>query len=137
MPLFWDVSADAPFVAIRGDGLVGRADLKACLSALKGTEMDRRPKVFDLSNAEISMTRDDLDLIGVVLRRYCGKAAPGAMAFVVHGPENIDMAVLIKQRVASDRVRIFPTRADALTWLERDAAQVPRLPERRRQGDGV
>ena len=124
MPLYWDASADLPFIAIRGAGEVGWVDIKSCLSALKGNSIDGRAKIFDLGDAELLLSPEDLQFITLSLRRYCGKATPGPIAFVVTTTENFDMALLVKGRVNSDRLRVFPSRGKAIAWLEQELSPV-------------
>jgi hypothetical protein len=60
----------------------------------------------------------DIETIAYCLRRYCAKPLPGPIALSVHNSYNLDMAILLKQRVQPGKFRVFPDTGSAFRWLQ-------------------
>ena len=117
MPLHCAVYPEQSLALIAGEGSVTRRDIKACLSLFKGQPADRYGKLVNLIHAQLALTQDDVDTIGQNLRRYCSKPLPGPIALTVHNSFNLDMAMLLKQRVPERRFRVFSDTGSAFRWL--------------------
>jgi hypothetical protein len=63
----------------------------------------------------------DIETIAHCLRRYCAKPFPGPIALSVHNSYNLDMAILLKQRVPPGKFRVFPDTGSAFRWLQQTA----------------
>lgn len=130
MPLHWRRDQHPDLVMIEGTGEVTRHDIKECLSAFKGQAVDRHGKVINLLFARLVLTPDEIETIGHNLGRYCTKPSPGAIALVVHDSLNLDMAILLKQRVQARKFRVFADESLAIRWLETTSgAGAPATPQ--------
>ena len=118
MPLHCTVFPDQGLALIAGEGNVTRSDIKGCLSLFKGQPVDRYGKLFDLVHARLVLSPVDIETIAYCLRRYCAKGFPGPIALTVHNSYNLDMAILLKQRVAPEKFRVFPDTGSAVRWLQ-------------------
>jgi hypothetical protein len=121
MPLHCTVFPDQGLALVAGDGNVTRQDIKGCLTLFKGQPVDRYGKLINLVDAQLVLSPVDLETIAYCLRRYCAKAFPGPIALSVHDSYNLDMAILLKQRVQPGKFRIFPDTGSALRWLQQTA----------------
>jgi SpoIIAA-like len=117
MAMHWAVVPGASILAVKAEGRITRRDIKDYLSSVKGDDVDRLAKVVLLANARLDLNHDDIEAVAQDLRTYCQKDAPGPMAFVVEDAFNLDMAVLLKQRVALAKFRVFADRAEAVDWV--------------------
>ena len=117
MPLHCAVYPEQALVLVAGEGRVTRCDIKGCLSLFKGQPFDRYGKLFNLLRAHLALGPDDVDTIGQNLRRYCSKPLPGPIALAVKSSLNLDMAVLVKQRVPGGKFRVFSDQGSAYRWL--------------------
>jgi hypothetical protein len=121
MPLHCTVFPEQGLALLVGEENVTRADIKRCLSLFKGQPVDRYGKLIDLVNARLILSPVDVETIAYCLRRYCVKAFPGPIALSVHDSYNLDMAILLKQRVPPGKFRIFPDTGSAFRWLQETA----------------
>ena len=117
MPLHSAVFPEHELALIAGEGSITRFDIKRCLSSFKGHRVDRYGKLINLLHAQLVLTNDDIDSVGQNLRRYCGKGVPGPVALAVYNSFNLDMAVLLKQRVPQAKFRVFAETGSAFRWL--------------------
>jgi hypothetical protein len=60
---------------------------------------------------------DDLETVALHLMQYGMDDRPGPVAMVVGSALNLDMAVLLKQRVGDRPFRIFTSVGAARSWL--------------------
>lgn len=118
MPLHCTVLPDQGVALVAGEGNVTRSDIKGCLSLFKGQPVDRYGKLIHLIRAQLVLSPMDIETIAYCLRRYCAKALPGPIALSVHNAYNLDMAILLKQRVLPGKFRVFPDAGSAFRWLQ-------------------
>jgi hypothetical protein len=104
MPLHCTVLPDEGLALVAGEGNVTRSDIKGCLSLFKGQPVDRYGKLINLIHAQLVLDPVDIETIAHCLRRYCAKPFPGPIALSVHNSYNLDMAILLKQRVSPGKV---------------------------------
>ena len=121
MPLHCTVLPDQGLALVAGMGNVTRSDIKGCLSLFKGNAVDRYGKLINLVHAQMVLSPIDIETIAHCLRRYCAKPFPGPIALSVHNSYNLDMGILLKQRVVSERFRVFPDTGSAFRWLQQTA----------------
>jgi hypothetical protein len=87
----------------------------------KGHPVDRYGKLINLVHAQLVLGPVDIETIAHCLRRYCAKPFPGPIALSVHNSYNLDMAILLKQRVPPEKFRVFPDTGSAFRWLQQTA----------------
>lgn len=117
MPLRWMRSDEFGILNVVGQGDVGRRDIEDYLNAtvMEGTRS--RAKLVDLTLCRLDLTRDDLESLARTLHDYGAGGGAGPVALVVKGALNIDMVVLLKQRVGARPFRIFTEPLAARGWL--------------------
>lgn len=117
MPLRWMRSDEFGILTVVGQGDVRRGDIEDYLSATirEGTRSDA--KLVDLTVGHLNLDRDDLQSLARTLVDYGVGGAAGPVAMVVQGALNIDMAVLLKQRIGSRPFRVFTDPLEARGWL--------------------
>ena len=118
MPLHCKVLPEEGLALVAGEGNVTRSDIKGCLTLFKGQPVDRYGKLINLIDAQSVLSPVDLETIAYCLRRYCAKPFPGSIALSVHNSYNLDMAILLKQRVPPGKSRVFPDTGSAFRWLQ-------------------
>lgn len=118
--LGWSIHKNDRLVVVNG---VGVFDLPFFLSYLKATQAEGSVgycKFFDLRQADIQLSGDDLQAIGT-LARSNDPDTSGPVAILVGKnppPLMLDMAILLKQRVGtSRRFRLFTDEVEARQWL--------------------
>jgi hypothetical protein len=121
MPLHCTVLPDEGLALVAGEGNVTRSHIKGCLSLFKGQPVDRYGKLINLIHAQLVLGHDDIETIAHCLRRYCAKPFPVPIALSVRNSYNLDMAILLKQRVPDGKFRIFPETGSAFRWLQQTA----------------
>jgi hypothetical protein len=117
MPLHCSISADPDMVIVRGVGLVTRSDIERYLAATIDEGVKGHPKLLLLGNSTLMMTPADLDSIADSLIVYAVGERPGPVAIVAGNALNLDMCVLLKQRVGERPFSIFVDPRKALHWL--------------------
>lgn len=125
MPLGWTRSDEFGIVTVVGQGDVSRQDIEGYLAASEREGTRFCGKLVDASVGNLSLDRDDLISVARTLVDYSEEVDAGPVALVVQGALNIDMAVLLKQRVGARPFRIFTDALDARDWL---MTAVPALP---------
>lgn len=71
-----------------------------------------------MTACSLVLDHDDLEGVARDLIQYGWGARPGPVAIIVHTALNLDMAVLVKQRVGDRPFRIFTSLPAARSWLE-------------------
>ena len=117
MSLHWNVISDRALVIVEATGAVRRRDIEDYLAATILQGVKSYKKLIVLMRGVLTLSPEDLDIIAKELVRYGEGEAPGPVAIVVGGRLNLDMAMLLKQRVGSRPFRIFVTMDAALEWL--------------------
>jgi len=129
--LGWSIHGQDRLVVASGVGVFDLPFLLSFRKAVHAAGAAGYSKLFDLRQADIQLSDDDLQVIGTLTRRG-DPAASGPIAILVGRnppPLMLDMAILLKQRVGSSRVfRLFTDEAGARQWL----AETSMIPARRR-----
>lgn len=117
MPLRWVRSDEFGILTVVGQGDIGRQDIEDYLGATVRQATKTDAKLVDLTVGHLTLDRDDLQSVAEMLVQYGADGAAGPVAMVVQGALNIDMAVLLKQRVGARPSRVFTNTLDARGWL--------------------
>jgi len=128
MPLGWTRNDEFGILSVVGQGDITRQDIEEYLNATVRDETKSHAKLVDVTVGTLSLTRDDLESVARTLVEYGLGGHAGPVAMVVRGALNIDMAVLLKQRVGSRPFRIFTEALDARVWLMTPVRPVPVKP---------
>jgi hypothetical protein len=117
MPLGWTRSDQFGILTVVGEGDITRQDVEAYLQATEREGTKGHAKLVDLTAANLVLDRADLEAVADTLLRYGSDGEAGPVAMVVQGVLNIDMAVMLKQRVGSRPFRVFADALQARGWL--------------------
>lgn len=117
MPLRWVRSDEFGILTVVGQGEIGRQDIDDYLRATVREGTKAHAKLVDLTVANLALDRDDLQWVADALVEYGRGGTAGPVAMVVVGALNIDMAVLLKQRVGERPFRVFTDLLQARGWL--------------------
>jgi hypothetical protein len=120
MAMRWAIDAKAHLVVVSGNGRIDRKFLEAYLAAMTAAGCKFYRKLFDLTDGEFLIDKEDLDSVETRLLAFGEDGTAGPVAFVVSpaSPLVLDMAVVLKKRVGANRpFRIFVTVAQAMEWL--------------------
>lgn len=117
MPLRWVRSDEFGILTVVGQGDIGRNDIEDYLGATVREGTKAHAKLVDLTVGNLSLDRDDLESVARTVVEYGVGGDAGPVAMVVLGALNIDMAVLLKQRVGSRPFRVFTDPLEARGWL--------------------
>ena len=117
MPLRWMRSDEFGILTVVGQGDIGRQDIEDYLNATVRDGTKAHAKLVDLTVGNLSLDRDDLESVARTVVEYGVGGKAGPVAMVVLGALNIDMAVLLKQRVGARPFRVFTDPFEARGWL--------------------
>jgi hypothetical protein len=117
MPLNWSNLPQSRLCVVTGDGAVTRADIEAYLAGTIRDGVKGFAKLVDIMACTLSLSVDDLERVAESLVQYGWGEQAGPVAMVVGTPLNLDMAVLLKQRVGDRPFRIFTSQVAARAWL--------------------
>ncbi|KAF0100999.1 MAG: hypothetical protein FD144_3105 [Rhodospirillaceae bacterium] len=117
MPLLWMRSDEFGILTVVGQGDIGRQDIEDYLGATVREGTKAHAKLVDLTVGNLILDRDDLESVARTMVEYGVGGEAGPVAMVVLGALNIDMAVLLKQRVGSRPFRVFTDPLEARGWL--------------------
>ena len=117
MPLLWMRSDEFGILSVVGQGDIGRQDIEDYLNATVREGTKAHAKLVDLTLGNLRLDRDDLESVARAVVEYGVGGEAGPVAMVVLGALNIDMAVLLKQRVGSRPFRVFTDPLEARGWL--------------------
>lgn len=117
MPLSWLRSDEFGILTVVGQGDIGRQDIEEYLDATVREGTKAHAKLVDLTVGNLILDRDDLESVARTVVEYGVGGEAGPVAMVVLGALNIDMAVLLKQRVGSRPFRVFTDSLAARGWL--------------------
>lgn len=117
MPLNWSNLPQSRLCIVTGDGAVTRADIEAYLSGTIRDGVKGFAKLVDIMTCTLDLTAEDLERVAESLVKYGWGDRAGPVAMVVGTPLNLDMAVLLKQRVGDRPFRIFTSEGAARAWL--------------------
>jgi hypothetical protein len=125
MPLGWTRGDEFGILTIIGEGDITRQDIENYLLATVREGTKAHAKLVDVTIGNLALDRDDLESVARTLLEYGLGGGAGPVAMVVQGALNIDMAVLLKQRVGQRPFRIFTNPLDARGWLMTAVRLVP------------
>ncbi len=117
MPLNWSTLSASQLCIVTGEATVTRADIDAYLTRTIRDGTDGYAKLVDITACALALDVDDLEAVADRLVRYGRNGPPGPVAMVVDSALNLDMAVLLKQRVGDRPFRIFTSVGAARRWL--------------------
>lgn len=118
MALNWTVLTDQHLVVVNGHGQVTREDIDGYLAASIRSGTKAYAKLIEIgTTCALDLSADDLDHVVQRHADYARDGGVGPVAIVVHSPLNLDMAMLLKQRVGNRPYSIFVSTSDALAWL--------------------
>jgi len=117
MPLQCSISTDPNVVIVRGVGQVTRTDIEEYLTATVGAGVKGYAKLILLGHSALSLSPADLDAVADSLIAYAVGERPGPVAIVAGNPLNLDMCVLLKQRVGRRPFSIFVDADEAARWI--------------------
>ena len=118
MPLYCSVVNDTRLVIVRGVGRVTRSDIAEYLAETLCDGVKGYGKLILLGDSTMVLTPDELDDVARSLVEYARGETPGPVAFVCGNPLNLDMIVLLKQRVGARPFSIFVDAREAAQWIE-------------------
>jgi len=118
MALKWTVLTDQHLVVVNGHGRVTREDIDDYLAASIQSGAKAYAKLIEIgTTCTLDLSSDDLDHVVQSHADYARDGGVGPVAIVVHSPLNLDMAMLLKQRVGNRPYSIFVNTLEAVTWL--------------------
>jgi hypothetical protein len=117
VPLHWSNLPGFQLCVVIGQGTVTRADVEAYLGGTIRQGAKSYAKLVDLTSCTLALGHDDLKAVSEGLVRYGWGDRAGPVAMIVSTALNLDMAVLMKQRVGDRPFRIFTNIAAARAWL--------------------
>lgn len=117
MPLKWSVEHDLGTVIVEGARDVTREDIESYLDATIEAGLRGYAKLINCTFCTLALSREDLDKVARRLFDYGKGTLPGPVAIVVISPLNLDMALLLKQRIGERPFRIFTRMIEAKAWL--------------------
>ena len=125
MPLGWTRSDEFEILAVVGQGDVTRQDIEHYLIATVREGIKSHAKLVDVTEGNLSLSREDLESVARTLLEHGADGGAGPVALVVRGALNIDMAILLKQRVGPRPFRVFTDPLDARGWLMTPVKPLP------------
>ena len=128
MPLDWTRGDEFGILTVVGGGDITRHDIENYLQATVREGTKAHAKLVDITVGNLTLDRDDLESVARTLLEYGIGGGAGPVAMVVRGTLNIDMAVLLKQRVGSRPFRIFTDPWEARSWLTAPLRHIPMKP---------
>lgn len=117
MPLYCSISTGPDVVIVRGVGKVTRSDIEQYLKETIGQGVKGYAKLILLGVSTLSLSPADLDAVAESLVDYGRGERPGPVAIVAGNALNLDMAILLKQRVGNRPFSIFVDAREAVRWI--------------------
>jgi hypothetical protein len=118
VPLHWSLLPASQLCLVTGKGAVTRGDIEAYVAGTIREGAKGFAKLVDMTGCTLALDHDDLETVARQLVQYGWGDRPGPVAIIVDTAFNLDMAVLVKQRVGSRPFRIFTGLTAARAWLE-------------------
>jgi hypothetical protein len=118
MPVHWSLLPGSQLCVVTGRGMVTCADIEAYVAGTIREGAKGYAKLVDMTGCTLVLDHDDLESVAHNLVQYGWGERPGPVAIIVDTALNLDMAVLVKQRVGDRPFRIFTGLAAARSWLE-------------------
>jgi len=122
MPIQWTISHPNRLVVAVCRDMVTRTDIEDYLDNVVVTETLSYRKIFDMTNAVMSLDDDDMMALGARSRAYAGTANMGPLALVASTPESYERARLFAVLADARRpLEIFRELHTARQWLDAQA----------------
>ena len=118
MPIHWSLLPDSQLCIVTGSGTVTGADIASYVAGTIREGAKGYAKLVDMTDCSLALDHDDLEGVARDLIQYGWGERPGPVAIIVRTALNLDMAVLVKQRVGDRPFRIFTSLTAARSWLE-------------------
>ena len=117
MPLSCSTFPASRLCIVSGESTVTRSDIDAYLTRTIASGAKGYAKLVDITGCTLALDIDDLEAVADRLMQYGRGEQAGPVAMVVGSALNLDMAVLLKQRVGDRPFRIFTNAGAARAWL--------------------
>jgi len=122
MPIHWTISKPTTLVVAVCKGTVTRKDIEAYLDAVVVADSLAYRKIFDLTQAEPTLSDDDMMALGARIRAYVTMGTMGPLAIVASTPQSYERAHLFAALTDAERpIRIFHELHEARQWLDAHA----------------
>jgi len=117
MPLNWTNLPQSQLCIATGNGAVTRADIEGYLAGTMRQGAIGYAKLVDITACTLALSTDDLEQLAQQLIWNGRDQLAGPVAMIVATPLNLDMVVLLKQRIGDRPFRIFTSPIAARSWL--------------------
>ena len=122
MPIHWTISKPTTLVVAVCKGTVTRKDIEGYLDAVVIADSLSYRKIFDLTQAETTLSDDDMMELGARIRAYATIGTMGPLAIVASTPQSFERAHLFATLADAQRpIRIFHELHEARQWLDAHA----------------
>jgi hypothetical protein len=122
MPIHWTISKPTKLVVAVCKGATDRHDIEDYLDAVVVADALPYRKIFDMTQAVVTLSDADLMALGARIRAYAGTGAIGPLAIVATTDESYERAQLFAALAEAQRpVRIFRELHTARQWLDAQA----------------
>ena len=122
MPIHWTISKPAKLVIAVCKGAVTRKDIENYLDGVVLADGLSHRKIFDLTQAEVDLSNDDMMALAARIRAYATMGDMGPLAIVASTPESHERAHLFATLADAERpIRIFQELHAARQWLDAEA----------------
>jgi hypothetical protein len=119
MPIHWTISKPTTLVVAVCKGTVTRKDIEGYLDAVVIADSLSYRKIFDLTQAETTLSDDDMMELGARIRAYATIGTMGPLAIVASTPQSFERAHLFATLADAERpIRIFHELHEARQWLD-------------------
>jgi hypothetical protein len=119
MPIQWTISHPMKLVVAVCRGAIARQDIEGYLDAVVVADTLAYRKMFDLTQATVSLPDEDMMALGARIRAYATMGAMGPLAIVAATPESYERAHLFAALAEAERpIKIFRELHLARKWLD-------------------
>lgn len=122
MPIQWTISKPTKLVVAMAKGALSRKDIEGYLDGVVVADVLPYRKIFDATQAELSLSDADMMELGARIRAYATTGDMGPLAIVASTPESFERAHLYAALSEARRpVKIFQELHEARQWLDAEA----------------
>jgi len=122
MPIQWTISRPTRLVVAVAKGALTRKDIEGYLDALVVADVMLYRKIFDMTQAEPSLSDADMMELGARIRAYATTGDMGPLAIVAATPQAVERASLFAALSEARRpIRIFQELHQARKWLDSES----------------
>jgi hypothetical protein len=122
MPIHWTISKPTRLVVAVCKGAIGRKDIEAYLDAVVVADVLPYRKIFDMTQAEGTLSDADMMELGARIRAYATTGPMGPLAIVASTAESHERAHLFATLADAQRpLKIFRELHAARQWLDAQA----------------